>query len=161
MEGRHFAVIISILVWITGYLFSLYFFSYKFSHGIIPKKLRIKTNNKVMLFYLLGSMIISPFIAGMSYRIGGIMERGNGIAWGCYIEDYWLCILLWLGSFFITSIFLLISLINPTLLKFKKRINAFALYGLHNIYTLILLIVIGILIPILSGPLSGKGSTCW
>jgi len=161
MEGRHFAVITSIIIWIICYFISLFFFSYRFSNGIIPRRLREKTDSKTIIYLLTGTILISPIIAGLSYRIGGIMEKGNGIAWGCYIESFWLgSISLWFISLIGTSILLLVCIIKPSFLGFEKRKKAITLYILHNIYTLILLIIIGILIPIISGPLSGKGSTC-
>lgn len=161
MEGRHFAVITTILIWIIGYIISLYFFSYKFSKGILPIKLRERTSLKTLTYMVIALPIISPILAGLSYRIGGILEKGNGIAWGCYIEDFSLgSILLWFLSLIGLLIMVLISLVKPSLFGFQDRKRALALYFTHHLYTLILLTIIGLLIPILSGPLSGKGSTC-
>lgn len=161
MDGRHFAVITTFLIWIIGYIISLYFFSYKFSNGILPIKLRERTNLKTLTCLVIALPIISPILAGLFYRIGGILEKGHGIAWGCYIEGFFLgSILLWFLSLIGLFIMVLISLVKPSLFGFQDRKRALAFYFTHHLYTIILLIIIGILIPILSGPLSGKGSTC-
>lgn len=161
MEGRHIAVIATIIIWFIGYFISLFYFSYKFSNGILPIRLRERTNLKTVNYIIIGIPIISPILAGLTYRIGGILERGNGIAWGCYIEDFFLgAILLWFLSLVGLFVLLLISLVKPNLFGFQNRKRALALYFTHHLYTLLLLIIIGILIPILSGPLSGKSSSC-
>jgi hypothetical protein len=161
MEGRHLAVIATVLIWISGYIISLFFFSYKFSNGILPIRLRERTNLKTLTYLVITFPFLSPLLAGLSYRIGGILEKGNGIAWGCYIENFFLgSILLWFLSLSILFILLIFSLVKPNLFRFQDRKRPLALYFTHHLYTLLLLIIIGILIPILSGPLSGKGSTC-
>jgi hypothetical protein len=161
MEGRHLAVIATVLIWISGYIISLFFFSYKFSNGILPIRLRERTNLKTLTYLVIAFPFLSPLLAGLSYRFGGILEKGNGIAWGCYIEDFFLgSILLWFLSLSILFILLIFSLVKPNLFGFQDRKRPLALYFTHHLYTLLLLIIIGILIPILSGPLSGKGSTC-
>lgn len=162
MVGSHLAVIATMIIWIVGYFISFFYFSHKFSTGIIPIRIRERTNIKKVSYIIIGMPIVSPIIAGLMYRIGGILEKGNGIAWGCYIEDFWLfSIVLWFLSLPSLFIFLLISLAKPNLFGFQDRKNALALYFLHHLYTLLLLIIIGVLIPSLSGPLNGKGATCW
>jgi hypothetical protein len=161
MEGRHLAVMATIIIWLVGYLISIFYFSHRFSTGIIPIRLRERTSLKRYTYILIGMPLISPLFSGLAYRIGGILEKGNGIAWGCYIEDFWLgSIVLWFLSALSLFILLLISLAKPGIFGFQDRKKALALYFMHHLYTLLLLIIIGILIPILSGPLSGKGSTC-
>jgi hypothetical protein len=161
MEGRHLALITAVIIWFSGYIISLFYFSYRFSNGILPIRLRERTNLKTLTYIIIGIPIISPILAGLAYRIGGILEKGNGIAWGCYIEDFYVgAILLWFLSLICLFILLVISLVKPNLFGFQDRKRALGLYFTHHLYTLLLLIIIGILIPILSGPLSGKGSTC-
>lgn len=80
MERRHFAVLASTSIWFIYYLISLYFFSYKFSKSLIPIKLRNKTSIKILNRILLYLILVSPVIAGLFYRIEGLMEKGNGIA---------------------------------------------------------------------------------
>lgn len=161
MEGRYFAVSTALLAWSIGYFISLYFFTFKYSKGIIPNKWREKTTDKTMTYYLIGTPIITGIIAGTAYRIGGMMERGNGIRWGCYIE-YFL-----LGSFALlfftcvgTSILLIIALIKPKIFKIENRIDALLLFLIHNLYVLILPTIISLFIHLLSGPLTGKGGSC-
>jgi hypothetical protein len=161
VEGRHLAVLATILIWIVGYIISFFYFSHKFSTGIIPIRLRERTNLKTLTYIIIGMPFVSSILAGLSYRIGGIIEKGNGIAWGCYIEDFWVgAIFLWFLSVVSLFILLVINLVKPNLFGFQDRKRALGLYFTHHLYTILLLIVIGILIPILSGPLSGKGSTC-
>lgn len=162
MEGRHLAILATFIIWFIGYIISLFYFSYKFSNGIIPIRLRERTNPKTLIYIIIGMPFISPILAGLTYRIGGILEKGNGIAWGCYIEDFWFgAILLWFLSLICLFFPLVFSLAIPNSFGFQDIKRALALYFAHHIYTLLLLIITGILIPILSGPLSGKGSTCW
>jgi hypothetical protein len=161
MEGRHIAVFASIIIWIAGYFISIFYFSQKLSSGIIPARFREKTNLKKLTYFILGMPFISSILAGFIYRLGGILEKGNGIAWGCYIDDFWLgTIFLWVISLICLFFLLVICLIKPYLLGFQDRKRALALYFLHHLYTLLLLIIIEILIPFLSGPLTGKDSSC-
>jgi hypothetical protein len=162
MEGRHFAVFASISVLIIGYIISFYFFSYKLSDGLIPNRLRQFTRNKHLVYLILCVTLVSPFLGGFFYRIGGNLEIGNSIFWGCYIENFWEgSIFLWFFSFLIMTFFLIIGVIKPKLFGFKKRKKLILFFVLHNLYSLFLLILMGIFIPILSGPLSGKNATCW
>jgi hypothetical protein len=162
LEGRHFAVVATILIWIVGYLISFFYFSYNFSNGIIPKKLREKINQKKLTYLLIGTPFISPILAGLIYRFGGLSEYGKGIAWGCYIEDFSLgSILLWFLSTLSLFVLLLLSFVKPKIFGFQDRKRPLALYFAHHLYTLLLLLIIGLLIPILSGPLSGKESSCF
>jgi hypothetical protein len=161
MEGRHIAVFATTLIWIVGYFISIFYFSQKFSSGIIPSRLREKTNLKKMSYFMVVLPFVSSILAGLLYRIGGILEKGNGIAWGCYIEDFWLgTIFLWAISLICLFFLLVISLIKPNLYGFQDRKRALAFYFIHHLYTLLLLIIIELLIPILSGPLTGKDSSC-
>jgi hypothetical protein len=162
MEGRHFAVIASLIIWLIGYLISLSFFLNKYSTRIIPIRVREIIQMNKFIYLMVSLPIISSILSGLMYRVGGIWEVGNGIAWGCYIEDFYFGTLaIWFISFVSLFLMLLISLVKPTLLSFDNRKNALKLYFFHHIYTLLLSIVIYILIPFLSGPLSGKNSSCW
>jgi hypothetical protein len=162
MEGRHIAVVATIIIWIVGYIISFFYFSYKFSTGIIPLRLRERVNLKTLTYIIVGMPFVLSILAGLIYRIGGILEKGNGIAWGCYIGDFSVGAgLLWFLSAFSLFILLLISFAKPNLFGFQDRKRAMGLYFTHHLYTLLLEIIIVNLIPILSGPLSGKESTCW
>lgn len=161
MEGRHLAILTTIAIWVIGYLISLFYFSYKFSEGNVPLRLKKEKHLKTLTHTIIALPIVSPILAGLSYRIGGILESGNGIAWGCYIEDFWLgVILLWVLSLSCLFILLLICMIKPELLGFRERKMAIFAYFVHHFYTLFLFLIMGIFIPILSGPLSGKGASC-
>ena len=48
MEGTKFAVLLSVGIYTTAYLISLYYLIFIFSNGIIPKKIREKTNKKTL-----------------------------------------------------------------------------------------------------------------
>lgn len=162
MEGRHFAVIVSLLVWILGYCFSFLFFSHRFSNGIIAKLASEKFSPKKLNYVFLMIPVISPFIAGQAYRIGGIFEFDNGISWGCYIEDFALGAIFMLSlSVMVLFVVLVISIIKPNLLGFSARPNALKWYVSHHLYVFLLMLIIWYFIPILSGPLSGKEGSCW
>ena len=62
------------------------------------------------VFYI---SILFPFLAGISYNIGGSMEKGNSIAWGCYIEDFLLSSIIWLFIGTILFFVMIYGLINP------------------------------------------------
>lgn len=162
MEGQSFAVTASIFIWCISYLVSLYSVSYKFSEGLIPTFFREKTSNRILIKFLVWSTLLSPILAAYMYRIGAHRERGNGIAWGCYVEYFWIIgVLLWLLSLIILSMLLIILLIKPNLLRFQRRKNLLLAYFIQNGYSLIMLILIGSLIPVLAGAMSGKESSCW
>jgi hypothetical protein len=161
MEGQQLAVIVSILLWIIGYLLSAYSYTHLFSKGILPDRLRNLTTPKSVLFILIGSIILIPFLAAMMFRIGGALELNMGIAWGCYIEYVTLgSFILWLLSLLVFLIVLLITLIQPQLLSFPNRGKAILFFFSHNTYSFLLFFLTKLAIQYLSGPLSGKDASC-
>ena len=162
MGGRHIAVVVSILVWILGYIFSLFFFSNRYSQLGFVKSIGEKYEAIKLKYSLFLIQIFSPIVAAQAYRIGGIFELGNGIFWGCYIEDFEFItgLMLFLSLVFLL-IFLLIGLINPDLIGFSARLDVLKWYLLHHLYVILLWVITFKLIPILSGPLSGKDGSCW
>lgn len=162
MEGRHLAVIASILIWGLTCLVAAYFASYKFSTGIIPKRMRQKTKDKTLLGVFIITTIVAPAFCAQMYNIGGDMEKGNGIAWGCYIEDFWLCcFLLWCLAFVVLTIIFIIAAVNPQRLGFQNVNKVVSACFFQASYSFLMIVIIGLLIPALSGPLSGKESSCW
>ena len=161
MNGRIFASITTTVIWITIYVASMYFVNFKFSAGNISRHLRDKTTDRMMFWIGLGTTITAPVLSGFMFRIGGLIDRGKHIAWGCYIEDFWIIIMfLWFFGLIILTMMLPFAIYAPHRLRFLSRKEALWAYLIHNIYTLIISILIGYLIPVLSGPLSGKGSSC-
>lgn len=161
MEGRHFALLVSVSIWFISYLISLYFFSYYFSSRIIPSKLRNITNKIKLNRIILTAILSSPIIAGLSFGIGSKMERSNGIAWGCYIEAFWnISFLIWFLLLFVFFIFLIIFMMKPIFFGFKNKTSILKFFLYHNFLTLIHVGIITVLIPLFSGPLSGINSTC-
>jgi hypothetical protein len=97
----------------------------------------------------------------MAFRVGGLLQKRGGIAWGCYFESFSLVsMVLWGLSAMFLSILVVVSLVKPGIFGFKNRVSGLLLYLVHHLYTLLLLVLIIKLLPILSGPLSGKTATC-
>ncbi len=161
MKGYHLAPLISLAVYGAAYFVSLYFWLYAFSSKTIPERFRVKTSPVWIWIILIASFAIPGVIAGAAFRIGGIMERGQGIAWGCYIETFVLgSLFFWLMGLVVTGILLAISLIIPQKLGFNNRVKPFLIFIIHNFHTIILISIMSWLIPKLSGPLNGLGASC-
>lgn len=158
MEGRHFAVLSSIGLWCITYLIGFLIISNKFSKSNLFNKITSKL--KIYSTFIVTTILL-PFLAGLSYNIGGKMERGNSIAWGCYIEDFLYCILIWVFIGIILFLMVIYGLMNPNKLKFKKRLDIFLAYLIIQSYGLLMILIFGIFINYFSGDLSGKDSTCW
>ena len=160
MEGRFLAVSASVIIWIIGYIISLRYFSHKFTNEVKILDSKEKADIKMLTYAIVGTPFLSPMLASTAFRIGGILEKGRGIAWGCYIEDFSLItIFLWLGSVILLFIMLIFDLLQPAPGPHSRK-KAVGLYLIHHLYTLILFYLMHFLIPILAGPLSGKGSSC-
>jgi hypothetical protein len=150
----------SATIWIICYFISLYSFSYIFSNKLIPKNLRRKTKIKTVIFLFFGTILCAPIIAGLSYRIGGIIEKGNNIPWGARIENFNdISIFLASLSLFFLFLLLIIALIKPEVFGFERRYKAIFLYIFHHIYLFILIALIGRIIPLIAGTLSRMNST--
>jgi hypothetical protein len=158
MEGRHFAVLTSISLWSLTYLIAFIIISNKLSKGNLFTKIASKFKIYWTVFYI---SILFPFLAGVSYNIGGSMEKGNSIAWGCYIQDFSLSLIIWLFIGTILFFLMIYGLINPTKLKFAKRKELFITYILIQTYAFFMIIIYFICINYFSGELSGKNSSCW
>ena len=158
MEGRHFAVLSSIGLWCITYIIGFLIISNKFSKGYLFIKITSKFKIYRTIFI---TTILLPFFAGVSYNIGGKMERGNSIAWGCYIEEFSFCLIIWMFFGIILFLMVIYGLINPNKLKFKKRLYLFLACLIIQSYGLLMIFIYGIFINYFSGDLSGKESTCW
>jgi hypothetical protein len=78
IEGRHFAVLTSISLWSLTYLIAFIIISNKLSKDTLFTKIASKFKIYWTVFYI---SILFPFLTGVSYNIGGSMEKGNSIAW--------------------------------------------------------------------------------
>lgn len=160
MGGQHLAVIITLLIWICSYFISLFYFGNTLSNGLLAI-LKARFSGSRVGYIIMGIPFMAAILAGLLFRLGGILEKDRGIAWGCYIELFTLGTLgLWGLSALSFFIILLICLVNPALFGFQSRRKAIGLYVVHHAYTLLQLILMRYLIEELSGPLSGKDSTC-
>lgn len=159
MEGRHFAVLSSIFLWCITYIIGFVIISNKFSNGILFSKIiaNLKINKTILI-----TTILLPFLAGVSYRIGGNIERGNSIAWGCYIESFSEgTLVLWILSGIILFLVMIFGLIKPNALKFQKGLDLFLAYTMFHLFVLFTIFVYSVFIGYFSGDLSGKNSSCW
>lgn len=159
MEGRHFAVLTSLGLWCITYIIGFLIISNKFSKGSLFNKI----TSKFKIFRtILITTILFPFLAGIFYGIGGLIEDGKSLAWGCYIEDFATgAFSLWFVTGFILFLVMILGLINPNKLKLQKRLDLILIYLTVQSFALIMIIVYFLFIGYFSGDLIGKDSTCW
>jgi hypothetical protein len=162
MTGAYIlVVIVALLIWILGYIISFLFFGNRVLLNNMPKFFD-KFSRKQINY----SMVLLPFvfalISGLTFRLGGVLEKRNDIFWGCYIEDYSIfSILLWILSVVVLFFILIIILFFPKSFGVRGIKNAFYIYVLHHLYMLVFSVLIIKLIPILASSLRGVNSTCW
>jgi uncharacterized membrane protein len=162
LGGHHIAVIGSLMAWLAVYLVTLGFLFTKFSNrfSLLAQGKTIAFISKPLTVAV--ATILAPLLAGLLYRLGGYVEHNNGIAWGCYIESFWLgVLLLWVALVIIEFLAMLIGLISPKALLFENRKNLFISFLICNIYAIFVSLLFAIAIDVISGPLSGKTSSCW
>lgn len=154
------APFLSLFIWIICSAISLYCFIFLFYKRILTRKLIESTSNKLIVYLLLGVVILSPLLVGLSFRLGGFLLKGANVPWGARIENFETgVIVLW--SFFLmkSSIVLILALIKPSFVGFDKRYKAFFLYIIYHLFTLYLFIIMEMIIPVISGPLGRLNST--
>ena len=89
------------------------------------------------------------------------MEEGNGISWGCYIEDFILgSFLIWTSLFLIFTIFIIVCLVIPIKLGFTSIFKFFQIFVLQNLITIFILFMCYVFIPIIANSLSGLKLSC-
>jgi len=160
MEGRYIAIVMSIIIWSACYIFSLYYFHQKLTKGVKPFRPIQVGGIMRMSYIIIGIPFAASVLTGLAFRLGGALD-GDGIIWGCYIEDYGFIVLaLWILSLIACAIISLIVLIKPSLLGFKDRIMPIAYYFVHHLYTFFIFWVAIWLMPYFSGPLHGIGWSC-
>jgi hypothetical protein len=159
MEGKNFAILSSIFLWSLTYLIGFLIISNKFSKGALFNKIASKF--KIFRTILI-TTILFPFLAGIFYGIGGLMEEGKSLPWGCYIEDFVTGAgFLWFVTGFILFLVMILGLINPNKLKLQKRLDLILIYLTVQSFALLMIFVYFIFIGYFSGALSGKDSSCW
>ena len=160
MPGRHIAISLSVLLWVIGYLISLYYFTHRYVKRARPGGEEEYPDTPAIRSFLIGLIILAPFLSGMAYRFGGFLE-GDGIIWGCYIEDFGLITLgLWTLSFIGLSFLWVVTMVSPSYIGFHDRKSALLLYIAQNLYTLVLFLTVYYGIRHFSGDLSGKNGSC-
>jgi hypothetical protein len=160
MPGRYLAILLSTLIWVIGYMISLYYFRHRFVLRAQPGGEEAYQDTPSIRNFLIGLIVLAPFLSGAAFRIGDFLE-GGGIIWGCYFEDYGLITLgLWSLSFIGLSFLWVVTLISPSFLGFHNRKSALLIYLAHNLYTLILFLIIYYGIRHFSGDLGGKDGSC-
>ncbi len=140
---------------LIGYLTIALFIGFPFS--IMDQE---KRSSKLSLF--IGSVVATIIFPPFLYSLGGALEAGNSIIWGCYIEDFFLYgAIIWVLLGFLNTVALVIGIINPRNLGFAQLKQVVLAWLVLNFGGLILLLVISESIKWFSGELSGKGLSCW
>lgn len=157
MEGRYIAVGCSVLLFIITYIICILYTYFTFSNVDFKK-----TSGKLLNVIIFSAFLLTPVLAMFIFNIGGIMEKGNGISWGCYIEDFVL------GSILIWSLFLLplliltiAGLVKPININYDSRKQVVYSFLFHNSYTFFLLMLMNYTIRHFSIGLSGIDSSCF
>lgn len=161
MEGRIFAIISSIIAYLASYFFIFYLFStilnYKYSESLLTKTLR-----KSIRYYLsIIIVIICPLIISFFFIIGGYLDLGKGILWGCYLEDFIIvAFAIWVHLFLASIVLLIIGLKNPSRLGFVSGYKTLQMFFLQNIWTFLIVIIAQFIVPKIASSLSGIDSSC-
>ena len=154
------APFLSIFIWIVSSAISLYCFIFLFYKRMLTTKLIENTSNKLIVYLLLGVVILSPLLAGLSFRLGGIILKEGDIPWGARIDNFETgVVVLWSLFLMKSTIILILALIKPSFVGFDKRYKAFFLYIIYHVFTLYLFIIMEMIIPVISGPLGRLNST--
>ncbi|MDR0874403.1 MAG: hypothetical protein LBN27_13230 [Prevotellaceae bacterium] len=161
MEGRHLAVIGATGIWCIVYCISLYCLWFLFSKGIKQRLSSKKTTTVSVMIALIAALLLAPLLSGVLFRYGVILEKGNGIAWGCYLEHFFLAaLILFSFSFLLLIIVIIIALIKPQWFKFQKRINILCVFILQNIFAGLLPFCMEGIVRKMLASASGINSTC-
>ncbi len=161
MQGTDIAVLGSIVTWGISYVISFFLVCYIFSYGIVPKQLRKQVKASIIIIISIISVFILIYISGLFYKLGGMMEKGKGIAWGCYKEDFLIgTLFLWFISGVILSLFSVMGFIKPKVIKFERRKDILYAYLMHNMLSILILTLMYVSITLFTVSLSGSTSTC-
>jgi hypothetical protein len=156
MEGRYIAVGCSVLIFIIVYIVCIFYTFFTFSN-VNLKKIQSKLLNVIIL----SAFLLTPVLAMFIFNIGGIMEKGNGISWGCCIEDFVLgSILIWSLCLLPLLILTIAGLIKPANINYINRKQVLYSFLFHNAYTLFVLMLMNYTIRHFSIGLSGIDSSC-
>ncbi len=152
----------AILIWGAAYLYTLLVLLQSYTNGLLSERWMdagATTGKRLGRWALV--MAGTPVLSGLVYRLGGMIEEGMGIAWGCYLEYAQLgSVMLWFFGFVLTGLFFLTALSNPRKMGFASRGKLTAAFFLFNVGILVWTIYMSKLINLVAGPLSGKESSC-
>ncbi|MDR0507873.1 MAG: hypothetical protein LBH32_13805 [Dysgonamonadaceae bacterium] len=164
MRGDIFAEISAVLIYGAAYLGILYCLWFLFSKGFKHRFINERSKSVAALVSLAIIFLLVPFLSGILFRIGVIIEESNGRsrAWGCNVE--YVLIFCYVGaiqSFYLLIVTSIIALIKPQWFKFRKRLNILPIFILLNIFAFVLPILMEIVIRNMLAFVSGINSTCW
>jgi|GEM_PF-3399533 hypothetical protein len=161
MEGTVLAVLISVFVWGLSYLATFYLLAYFLSAGLMPRKLREKSTPISVGIIFASVAVASVLITGFIYRVGGEMEAGNGVAWGCYVEDFQLLVTMcWITGGLLTFGLMVASLIDPKMVNFPNRLNPVLLFLAQATVSILIAKISSWCIPLLASNLAGLDASC-
>jgi hypothetical protein len=154
-----FATLGSVAFFGIACLVLLYCLCFWFSTGIIPARLRQKTDSEIAVYWLAGATVFAPLLSALIFLIGGNIR--SGILWGCYVEFFFLLSeMLCMLAIALLAVMLIICLIIPKKFGFKKRINIIIVFVIETAYSFCLLFLMGKTIYLLAGSLNGIDSSC-
>lgn len=162
MESRHFAVIASVVVYLFSYVIIFYCLGVRYTVVFNNIKFLKKYNDAIFIYIFTSTIFITPLLVGCIFYVGGFMEKGNGISWGCYIEDFIIVsFLIWLFLLFIFTIFIIVCLVMPNKLCSTSRFKLFQIFVLQNLISIFILFMCYVFIPIIANSLTGLKISCW
>lgn len=161
MEGRHFAVIASVVIYLFSYVIIFYSLVVRYKAVFNNINILKKYNDSIFIYIFTSAIFITPLLVSCNFYVGGFMEEGNGISWGCYIEDFILgSFLIWTSLFLIFTIFIIVCLVIPIKLGFTSIFKFFQIFVLQNLITIFILFMCYVFIPIIANSLSGLKLSC-
>lgn len=130
-EDAYFSVFGLPILFAICYFITFITIVFYFSEDFFGKQFYFwkKENQKNNLFFLVKSTLFLVFFGSFLFQLNDFKESGNQIIWGCYIE-YAIggVFLIWMIGLIISSILLLIGLINPRVLRFEREKKYFIVF---------------------------------
>lgn len=162
MDGRYFAVISSVVVYLFSYLIIFYCLILRYTSIFINIPFFRKCNKSILKYIFLSTLFVTPLLVGCIFYLGGIMEEGNGIAWGCYIEDFIVgSLLIWFSLFLLFTIIIIGSILIRNKYGFSSAYKVFKIFMIQIIFSILIMIMCYKSIHLMPYSLTGIEVSCW